>query len=171
MLTVVGVTIVLFVERKLALATTAITPILVFLAYRYSQVSHPVLRNVQQRMADVATVAEENIVGVHVVKAFAQEEAEATKFGARTEKLFRRSIDANRQRACTCRSSRFYPDRPGDRAPVRRSDGGERRARAQLVLRLQRARPDARDAASDARDVDRAGAARDSLGRADLRGH
>ena len=169
MLTVVGVTIVLFVvEWKLALATTAITPILVFLAYRYSQVSHPVLRNVQQRMADVATVAEENIVGVHVVKAFAQEEAEATKFGARTEKLFRRSIDANRQR--TCRSSRFYPDRPGDRALY----GGRMVASGELalnlffafnVLVLMLVMP------LDARDVDRAGAARDSLGRADLRGH
>jgi ABC-type multidrug transport system fused ATPase/permease subunit len=109
-LTVVGVTIVLFVvEWKLALATTAFTPILVFLAYRYSQVSHPVLRDVQQRMADVATVAEENIVGVHVVKAFAQEKAEAAKFGARTEKLFRRSIDANRQRALYVPLLSFLP--------------------------------------------------------------
>ena len=31
-------------------------------------------------MADVATVAEENIVGVHVVKAFAQERDESAKF-------------------------------------------------------------------------------------------
>jgi ABC-type multidrug transport system fused ATPase/permease subunit len=109
-LTVVGVTIVLFVvEWKLALATTAFTPILVFLAYRYSQVSHPVLRDVQQRMADVATVAEENIVGVHVVKAFAQEQAEAAKFDARTEKLFRRSIDANRQRALYVPLLSFLP--------------------------------------------------------------
>jgi ABC-type multidrug transport system fused ATPase/permease subunit len=100
LLTIVGVTIVLFVvEWKLALAATAFTPFLVFIAYRYSQVSHPVLRDVQQRMADVGTVAEENIVGVHVVKSFAQEENEAAKFGEKTEGVFRRSIDANRQRA------------------------------------------------------------------------
>ena len=81
-LTIVGVTIALFViEWKLALAAAAFTPLLVYLAYRYSQVSHPVLRDVQQRMADVATVAEENIVGVHVVKSFAQEQSEAAKFG------------------------------------------------------------------------------------------
>ncbi|MGH3016273.1 MAG: ABC transporter transmembrane domain-containing protein, partial [Gaiellaceae bacterium] len=72
-LTIVGVTIALFVlDWQLALAATAFTPVLVVLAYRYSRVSHPVLRDVQQRMADVATVAEENIVGVHVVKSFAQ---------------------------------------------------------------------------------------------------
>ena len=82
---------------------------LVFVAYRYSQVSHPVLRDVQQRMADVATVAEENIVGVHVVKSFAQEDAEAAKFGERTESVFRRSIDANRQRALYVPILSFLP--------------------------------------------------------------
>jgi ATP-binding cassette subfamily B protein len=109
-LTIVGVTVVLFVvEWKLALAATAFTPLLVFLAYRYSAVSHPVLRDVQQRLADVATVAEENIVGVHVVKSFAQEENEAAKFGSRTESVFRRSIDANRQRALYVPLLSFLP--------------------------------------------------------------
>ncbi|HXV95807.1 MAG TPA: ABC transporter ATP-binding protein [Gaiellaceae bacterium] len=109
-LTVVGVTIVLFVvDWRLALAATAFTPLLVFIAFRYSQVSHPVLRDVQQRMADVATVAEENIVGVHVVKSFAQEESEAAKFGDRTESLFRRSLDANRQRALYVPLLSFLP--------------------------------------------------------------
>src|ERR687895_1694766 len=80
-LTLVSVTAVLFVvEWRLALVALAITPFIVVLAYRYSHVSHPVLRDVQQRMADVATVAEENIVGVHVVKAFAQEPEEQRKF-------------------------------------------------------------------------------------------
>ncbi len=110
LLTIVGVTVVLFiVDWRLALAATAFTPLLVLLAYRYSQVSHPVLRDVQQRMADVATVAEENIVGVHVVKSFAQEETEAAKFGERTESVFRRSIDANRQRALYVPLLSFLP--------------------------------------------------------------
>ncbi len=109
-LTVVGVTIVLFiVDWKLALAATAFTPVLIFLAYRYSHVSHPVLRDVQQRMADVATVAEENIVGVHVVKSFAQERNEAAKFGDKTEGVFRRSIDANKQRAIYVPLLSFLP--------------------------------------------------------------
>jgi ATP-binding cassette subfamily B protein len=60
-------------------------------------------------MADVATVAEENIVGVHVVKSFAQEESEAAKFGERTESLFRRSLDANRQRAVYVPLLSFLP--------------------------------------------------------------
>src|SRR4030095_5382540 len=72
--TIVGATAIMFLtEWRLALVALAIGPVLIPLAYRYSRVSHPVLRDVQQKMADVATVAEENIVGVHVVKAFAQE--------------------------------------------------------------------------------------------------
>ena len=109
-LTIVGVTVVLFIlDWRLALAATAFTPILVVLAYRYSHVSHPVLRDVQQKMADVATVAEENIVGVHVVKSFAQEDGEAAKFGEKTENVFRRSIDANRQRALYVPLLSFLP--------------------------------------------------------------
>ena len=99
-LTVVFVTGVLFFfEWKLALIALAITPVLVVLAYRYSHVSHPTLREVQQKLADVATVAEENIVGVHVVKSFAQEPSEREKFKARTEAVFDQTIKANRQRA------------------------------------------------------------------------
>jgi len=54
---------------------------------------------VQQKLADVATVAEENIVGVHVVKSFAQEPQEAAKFRARSESVFQQTLRANRQRA------------------------------------------------------------------------
>jgi ATP-binding cassette subfamily B protein len=99
-LTVVSVTIVLLVfEWKLALIALAITPVLVVLAYRYSHIAHPTLREVQQKLADVATVAEENIVGVHVVKSFAQEAQERAKFEQRSEAVFAQTIKANRQRA------------------------------------------------------------------------
>ncbi|MGH3034781.1 MAG: ABC transporter ATP-binding protein [Gaiellaceae bacterium] len=109
-LTIVGVTITLFVVNwRLALAATAIMPFVVALAYRYSRVSHPILREVQQKMADVATVAEENIVGVHVVKSFAQERNESGKFADRSERVFQQSILANRQRALYVPLLAFLP--------------------------------------------------------------
>jgi len=99
-LTIAFVTVVLSIfQWKLALIVLAITPVLVVLAYRYSHVSHPTLREVQQKLADVATVAEENIVGVHVVKSFAQEPKENAKFRARSEAVFQQTVKANRQRA------------------------------------------------------------------------
>jgi ABC-type multidrug transport system fused ATPase/permease subunit len=108
--TIVGATAIMFwTEWRLALVALAIAPVLITLAYRYSRLSHPVLRDVQQKMADVATVAEENIVGVHVVKAFAQEEQESQKFGRRSEAVFSRTIDANRQRSLYVPLLAFIP--------------------------------------------------------------
>jgi ABC-type multidrug transport system fused ATPase/permease subunit len=109
-LTVASVSVVLFFfEWRLAFVVLAVTPFLVALAYRYSHVAHPTVRDVQQKLADVATVAEENIVGVHVVKAFAQEPAEEAKFAVRNEALFRQTIRANRQRATYVPLLSFVP--------------------------------------------------------------
>ena len=109
-LTIVGVTAVMFVvDWRLALAATAVTPLIVVLAYRYSHVSHPVLREVQQKLADVTTVAEENIVGVHVVKSFAREDGEAGKFAQRSERVFEQSVQANRQRSLYVPLLAFLP--------------------------------------------------------------
>jgi ABC-type multidrug transport system fused ATPase/permease subunit len=108
--TIVGATAIMFwTDWQLALVAVAITPALIVLAYRYSRVSHPVLRDVQQKIADVTTVAEENIVGVHVVKSFAQEELEAEKFRLRSEAVFERTIDANRQRSLYVPLLSFIP--------------------------------------------------------------
>ena len=109
-LTVASVTIVLFfVDWKLAFVVLAVTPFIVLVAYRYSHVAHPTLRDVQQKLADIATVSEENIVGVHVVKAFAQEPAEEEKFAGRNEALFGQTIRANRQRATYVPLLSFMP--------------------------------------------------------------
>jgi len=109
-LTVLGVTAILFVyDWELALIALAITPVLVTVAWRYSHVSHPVLRDVQQRIADMTTVAEESIVGVNVVKAFAQEPAQEAKFRARTEAIFRQSVRATRQQALYLPLLSFLP--------------------------------------------------------------
>jgi ATP-binding cassette, subfamily B, bacterial len=109
-LTIVGVTaIMLWTNWLLALVALAITPAIVALAYRYSKVSHPVLRDVQQKMADVATVAEENIVGVHVVKSFAQEAQEEDKFQRRSDAVFEQSVLANRQRSLYVPVLSFVP--------------------------------------------------------------
>ncbi len=100
---VITVTIVLvalsLLSWQLTLIALAITPLMVYLAYRYSQVSHPVLKEVQQRVADVTAQAEENVVGVRVVKAFAQEGRETARFRRGSERIFDMAIVAARQQA------------------------------------------------------------------------
>jgi ATP-binding cassette subfamily B protein len=110
MITVVSVTVVLlFVDWRLALIALAITPILVLVAYRYSHVSHPILRDVQQQLGEVATVAEESIVGVHVVKAFAQEERRQAQFEDASGSVFDATVRAFRQRALYVPLLSFLP--------------------------------------------------------------
>jgi ABC-type multidrug transport system fused ATPase/permease subunit len=109
-LTVVSVMGVLFfVEWRLALIVLAITPLIVAVAYRYSHVSHPVLREVQQRLGEVATVAEESIVGVHVVKAFAQEDRRQEQFERASGNVFDETVRAFRQRAIYVPLLSFLP--------------------------------------------------------------
>jgi ABC-type multidrug transport system fused ATPase/permease subunit len=108
--TILVVTVVLFVYSwRLALVALAITPVIVLTAYRYSRVSHPVLREVQERLADVATVAEESISGVHVVKSFSQEERTGARFREAADEVFERTVVANRQRAIYVPLLTFLP--------------------------------------------------------------
>jgi ABC-type multidrug transport system fused ATPase/permease subunit len=108
--TIVVVTAVLFVYSwQLALVALAITPVIALTAYRYSRVSHPVLRDVQQTLGDVATVAEESITGVHVVKSFAQEDRRDAQFASAANTVFRKTLAANRQRAIYIPLLTFLP--------------------------------------------------------------
>ena len=101
--------VLFFYEWRLALIAVAIAPPLVGVAYRYSHVSHPVLRDVQQKLADVATVAEESIVGIHVVKSFAQEERRTERFRQASDAVFRESVRANGQRSLYVPLLTFLP--------------------------------------------------------------
>ena len=100
LITIVIVAIALvWIDWQLALISFAIAPVLSMTAFRYSRTSHPILREVQQRVADVTTQAEENIVGVRVVKSFAQEPRQLERFAAGTERIFRQAIRAARLQA------------------------------------------------------------------------
>ncbi len=87
------------IDWQLALIALAASPLMMFTAYRYSRVSHPVLKDVQQRVADVTTHAEENIVGVRVVKAFAQEDREIGRFRVLAGRVFDQAVHAARIQA------------------------------------------------------------------------
>jgi ATP-binding cassette, subfamily B, bacterial len=96
---VIVVAALVAIDWQLALIAIAISPAMMVAAYRYSRISHPVLKDVQQRIADVTTQAEENIVGVRVVKAFAQEERETGRFAALAQRVFEQAVRAARIQA------------------------------------------------------------------------
>src|SRR6185437_10665349 len=100
---VVVVAALVAIDWQLALIALAISPAIMVAAYRYSRISHPVLKDVQQRIADVTTDAEENIVGVRVVKAFAQEDRETTRFAGLAGRCSTRRSRPPGSRPGTCR--------------------------------------------------------------------
>jgi ABC-type multidrug transport system fused ATPase/permease subunit len=98
--TITGVLILLVLtDPVLALVAIAIVPFLAVSALRYSRRSHPILTAAQQTLADVTTQAEENVVGVRIVKAFGQEQRETGRFRDRAETVFTANIAATRLRA------------------------------------------------------------------------
>jgi ATP-binding cassette, subfamily B, bacterial len=95
-LVVAVIALLIWTSPPLALASFVLAPLMVWMSARYSRRSFPVLRDVQQRVADVTTQAEEAIVGVRVIKAFAQEDREVDRFRSRSEAVFHRQVDATR---------------------------------------------------------------------------
>jgi ABC-type multidrug transport system fused ATPase/permease subunit len=95
-LVVAVIALLIWTSPTLALASFVLAPLMVWMSARYSRRSFPVLRDVQQRVADVTTQAEEAIVGVRVIKAFAQEDREVDRFRSRSEAVFHRQVDATR---------------------------------------------------------------------------
>src|SRR2546421_4334405 len=68
------------VNPGLAAVTLAPTPFVVWVAFAYGRKNRPASQEVQQRIAELTAEAEENVSGGRVVKAFAQEERQLTRF-------------------------------------------------------------------------------------------
>jgi ATP-binding cassette subfamily B protein len=88
--------ILLLLDAPLAGLALLMGPVLVIVAARYSARSHPVLVDVQQKVAEVTQLAEESTVGIRVVKAFGRERDQTERFRVRSRRAFDRSMDANR---------------------------------------------------------------------------
>src|SRR6185312_13378308 len=87
------------IEPPLALLALAPVPFVVLVAFRYGRRSRPAMQEVQQRIAELTAVAEENISGVRVVKAFAREELQAARFRRQTDRVFGQAMYATRLQA------------------------------------------------------------------------
>ncbi|HTE61134.1 MAG TPA: ABC transporter ATP-binding protein [Solirubrobacteraceae bacterium] len=74
-------------------------PFVVLVAARYGHRSRPALQEVQQRIAELTADVEENVSGVRVVKAFAAEPRQLTRFQHSVTRVFDQSMFATRLRA------------------------------------------------------------------------
>jgi ATP-binding cassette subfamily B protein len=84
---------------ELAALALAPVPFVVLIANRYGKVSRPAMQEVQQRIAELTAEAEENVSGVRVVKAFAQEERQLGRFAEATSRVFGQAMISTRIQA------------------------------------------------------------------------
>lgn len=96
---VVAATIMLAVNPLLAAVALAPLPLIVVFAFRYGRRNRPAQQEVQQRIAELTAEAEENVSGVGVVKAFAQEARQLARFGHRVGRVFSQAMVTTRIRA------------------------------------------------------------------------
>ncbi|MBV8432017.1 MAG: ABC transporter ATP-binding protein [Solirubrobacterales bacterium] len=90
----------MFILRPdLAALSLAPVPLVVLIAWRYGRESRPAIQEAQQRIAELTADAEENISGVRVVKAFAQEERQYERFDHSVGRVFSQQMTATRIQA------------------------------------------------------------------------
>ncbi len=91
--------VMIWVDPVLAAVALAPMPFVVWLAFRYGRRNRPASMEVQQRIAELTAEAEENIGGVRVVKAFAQEARQLRRFRHTVRRVFDQSMVSTRLRA------------------------------------------------------------------------
>ena len=83
----------------LALLTLAPMPLIVWIAFRYGRRNRPAAQEVQQRIAELTADVEENVSGVRVVKAFAQEQRQLTRFEHTVGRVYDQSMVSTKLQA------------------------------------------------------------------------
>ncbi len=97
---ITAVTVILLVtDWQLALLALASLPLIQVAGSRFSRAIHPAVLAVQAEQAELATVVEETVGGVRVVKGFGAERVQAEKLRIEADDIRRESIKAARIRA------------------------------------------------------------------------
>ncbi|MDA1096046.1 MAG: ABC transporter ATP-binding protein [Chloroflexi bacterium] len=87
------------INWQLALVTLGVLP---FIAYRTTVASRslrPIWLSVQEGIAALSTVLQENLSGMRVVKAFGREREESDKFARQARVVYERNLEANQEQA------------------------------------------------------------------------
>jgi len=99
----------LYLNAPLALIVLSPMPLLALAAWRFAGKVHPIFRSIQQRLADVTTVVQENVSGIRVVKSFSREPFERNRFGDRSEGVLNGTLAARGLRAFYIPGMSFVP--------------------------------------------------------------
>ena len=78
----------LLMNAQLALLSMLLMPVLGYIAFRFGRIFRPLSLDLQQQLAEMTTVLEQNLRGSRIVKAFAQEDAEVKRFEEKNRDWF-----------------------------------------------------------------------------------
>lgn len=109
MLRIVAVTAILaYLNWELALISLGFVPFVVFRATKAASRLRYMWLRVQEAMGQSVTVLQENLVGIHVVKAFASEDYEKRKFDAKARELRSEMYQSERLQGTNSAWMTFY---------------------------------------------------------------
>ncbi len=91
--------VMIAINPGLGLIALVPVPFVVVISYRYGRRARPAIQETQQRIAELTADAEENISGVRVVKAFARESRQLTRFRDTVGRVFDQAMVATRLEA------------------------------------------------------------------------
>jgi ATP-binding cassette subfamily B protein len=97
-------------QPGLAAISLAPVPFVIIIANLYGRKSRPAMQEAQQRIAELTADAEESVSGVRVVKAFAQEDRQLTRFGHSVQRVFDQQLRATRIQAFYSPLISFLPN-------------------------------------------------------------
>jgi ATP-binding cassette subfamily B protein len=88
--------VMIAINPALGLISLIPVPFVIVISYRYGRLARPAIQEVQQRIGELTADAEENIVGVRVVKAFARESRQLARFRNTVGRVFSQAMVATR---------------------------------------------------------------------------
>ena len=91
--------VMIAINPELGLIALVPVPFVATISYRYGRRARPAIQETQQRIGELTADAEENISGVRVVKAFAREDRQLTRFQATVGRVFSQAMVATRLEA------------------------------------------------------------------------
>jgi len=91
--------VMIVINPSLGLLALAPVPFVVVISYRYGRRARPAIQETQQRIGELTADAEENISGVRVVKSFAREDRQLTRFRDTVNRVFSQAMVTTRLEA------------------------------------------------------------------------
>jgi len=92
LITVGALAFMIAISWELTLVSLAIMPVVSIAVKEFGSVIHKRFETIQEKMSDISAFVQENISGMRVVKAYAQEDAQRLKFEQENESYFRSNM-------------------------------------------------------------------------------